>query len=39
LLCPGRVVYSLPGVGMGIQFLDITGEIELALERTWHKAN
>jgi PilZ domain len=39
LECSGRVVYSLPGVGMGIQFLDTTGEIEVALNRTWHKAN
>jgi len=31
--CSGRVVYSLPGVGMGIQFLDTTGEVELALSR------
>jgi hypothetical protein len=33
------VVYSMPGVGMGIQFLDTTGEIELALNRTWHTAH
>ena len=37
--CSGRVVYSLPGVGMGIQFLDATGEIEVALNRTWHTVN
>jgi len=37
--CSGRVVYSMPGVGMGIQFLDTTGEIELALNRTWHTAH
>jgi hypothetical protein len=39
LACAGRVVYSLPGVGMGIQFLDITGQVEVALNRTWHKPN
>lgn len=32
--CSGRVVYSLPGVGMGIQFIDAKGEIEMALSRT-----
>jgi hypothetical protein len=37
--CSGRVVYSLPGVGMGIQFLDTTGQIEVAINRTWHTAN
>jgi hypothetical protein len=39
IACSGRVVYSLPGVGMGIQFLDTTGQIEVALNRTWHKPN
>lgn len=29
--CSGRVVYSLPGVGMGIQFVDARGEMEMAL--------
>ena len=37
--CQGRVVYSLPGVGMGIQFLDVTGQVEVAINRTWHTAN
>jgi len=31
--CSGRVVYALPGVGMGIQFIDPKGEIELALDQ------
>ncbi len=31
--CSGRVVYSLPGVGMGIQFMDPKGEVELALNK------
>jgi hypothetical protein len=31
--CSGRVVYSLPGVGMGIQFVDAKGEVELALSK------
>jgi hypothetical protein len=30
--CSGRVVYALAGVGMGIQFLDPKGEVELALD-------
>ncbi|HEY6292114.1 MAG TPA: PilZ domain-containing protein [Terriglobia bacterium] len=37
--CSGRVVYSLPGIGMGIQFLDTTGEVELALSRSEHTSN
>ena len=37
--CSGRVVYSLPGVGMGIQFLDTTGEVDLALSRVGHTSN
>ena len=39
LACSGRVVYSLPGVGMGIQFLDTTGQIETAINRTFHSVN
>ena len=31
--CSGHVVHSIPGVGMGIQFLDARGEIEMALNR------
>jgi len=31
--CSGRVVYALPGVGMGIQFIDPKGEIELVLNK------
>jgi hypothetical protein len=31
--CSGRVVYALSGVGMGIQFIDPKGEIELALSK------
>lgn len=31
--CSGRVVYALPGVGMGIQFIDPKGEVELALRK------
>jgi hypothetical protein len=30
--CSGRVVYALPGVGMGIQFIDPKGEVDLALD-------
>lgn len=33
LKCSGRVVYSVPGAGMGIQFIDARGEIEMALNR------
>jgi PilZ domain len=33
IACSGRVVYALSGVGMGIQFLDALGEIEMALNR------
>ena len=39
IACSGRVVYSLPGVGMGIQFLDVTGAIETSLKREWHTVN
>jgi len=31
--CSGRVVYALPGVGMGIQFIDPKGEVKLALDK------
>lgn len=31
--CSGRVVYALAGIGMGIQFVDPKGEIELALDK------
>lgn len=31
--CTGRVVYSLPGVGMGIQFIDVRGQMEMALDQ------
>ena len=31
--CSGRVVYSLAGVGMGIQFIDPKGEVDIALDR------
>jgi hypothetical protein len=31
--CSGRVVYALAGVGMGIQFIDPKGEVELALDK------
>jgi PilZ domain len=30
--CAARVVYAVLGVGMGIQFYDARGELELALE-------
>ena len=33
IACSGRVVYAVPGVGMGIQFLDARGEIEMALNK------
>jgi hypothetical protein len=39
LRCSGCVVYSLPGVGMGIQFLDTTGQIEVAINRQWHQVH
>ncbi|HUI42506.1 MAG TPA: PilZ domain-containing protein [Terriglobia bacterium] len=31
--CSGRVVRSIPGVGMGIQFFDARGEVDMALNR------
>jgi PilZ domain len=37
--CPGRVVYALPGVGMGIQFIDARGEVEMALSRPFGGRN
>jgi PilZ domain len=37
--CSGRVVYSLPGVGMGIQFIDARGEIEMALNKLLEKVH
>ncbi len=37
--CSGRVVYAVPGVGMGIQFIDPRGEIELALSKPLGEAN
>jgi hypothetical protein len=39
LECSGRVVYSFPGVGMGIQFLDAKGEIEMALNEWVEKVH
>jgi PilZ domain len=29
--CSGRVVHSIPGVGMGIRFFDARGEVEMAI--------
>jgi len=37
--CSGRVVYALPGVGMGIQFMDPKGEVNLALDRPLGELN
>lgn len=31
--CSGRVVYALAGIGMGIQFIDPKGQVELALKQ------
>lgn len=31
--CAGRVVYSEPGVGMGIQFFDPSGDLKLAINK------
>ncbi len=31
--CSGQVVYSESGVGMGIQFFDVSGELKLAVEK------
>ncbi len=31
--CSGQVVYSQPGVGMGIQFVDPSGELKLAVKK------
>ncbi len=39
IACSGRVVYALPGVGMGIQFLDARGEIDMALTRPGGASN
>lgn len=39
LECSGRVVYSVPGAGMGIQFIDARGEIEMALNNLVEKAH
>jgi hypothetical protein len=33
------VVYSVPGAGMGIQFIDARGEIEMALNNLVEKAH
>lgn len=39
IACSGRVVYALPGVGMGIQFLDARGEIDMALKSPGEASN
>lgn len=39
ITCSGRVVYSNPGVGMGIQFLDAKNEIEMALSAIEEQSN
>jgi hypothetical protein len=31
--CSGSVVYALPGVGMGIQFIDARGHVQMALNK------
>jgi len=37
--CAGRVVYSLDGVGMGIEFFDLSGELGRAVERLLGQGN
>ena len=37
--CSGRVVYSLDGVGMGIEFFDVSGELGRAVGRLLGDAN
>jgi len=37
--CAGRVVYSLDGVGMGIEFFDVSGELGRAVERLLGQGN
>lgn len=37
--CSGRVVYALPGVGMGIQFIDAKGQVELALNKPFGRSH
>lgn len=39
IACSGRVVWALPGVGMGIQFVDARGEIEMALMKPGGTSN
>jgi hypothetical protein len=37
--CLGKVVYSMPGMGMGIQFTEISEESYVALEKFVDEAN
>jgi len=37
--CAGRVVYSLDGVGMGIEFFDLSGELGRAVEKLLGQGN
>jgi len=37
--CSGRVVYSLDGVGMGIEFFDVSGELGRAVARLLGQGN
>ena len=39
IACGGRVVYSMPGMGMGIEFGDLSDESRAALEKFVDEAN
>ena len=39
LTCQGEVVYSLKGVGMGVQFTEVSEEISQALEKFVDQSN
>jgi type IV pilus assembly protein PilZ len=39
IACGGRVVYSMPGMGMGIQFTGLNEESRAALEKFVDEAN